>query len=205
MARCDWLASLKRSISPLHLSRRRQKLQSLNTGPLPLETRTLPSVTPFATEFQVNTYTTNFQTDPKIAMDAGGDYVIVWRSHLQDGTSGGIYAQRFAPSGKAVGTEFRVNSTVTSNQTSPVVAMDDAGNFVVVWTSGGGQDGSNYGIYAQRYNASGVAQGSEFRVNTYVTNSQTSPDVAMDADGDFVVVWQSYGQDGGAYGVYGQR
>jgi len=205
MARCDWLASLKRSISPWHFSSRRQKLQSLNTGPLPLETRTLPSVLPISAEFQVNTYTTNFQFEPQIAMDADGDYVIVWESSFQDGSSGGVYAQRFAPSGKALGAEFRVNSTVASAQSSPSVAMDDAGNFVVAWTSGGGQDGNVYGIYAQRYNASGVAQGSEFRVNTYITGSQTKPDIAMDSDGDFVVVWNSYEQDGGLYGVYGQR
>ena len=33
--------------------------------------------------------------------------------------------------------------------------------------------------------------GSEFQVNTYTTNSQNNPSVAVDADGDFVVVWES--------------
>jgi hypothetical protein len=32
----------------------------------------------------------------------------------------------------------------------PSVAADDAGDFVVVWTSSG-QDGSNYGVFGQRY------------------------------------------------------
>ena len=44
--------------------------------------------------------------------------------------------------------------------------MDSAGDFVVAWESQA-EDGSNYGIYAQRYNAAGAAQGSEFLVNTY--------------------------------------
>ena len=35
--------------------------------------------------------------------------------------------------------------------------MDSDGDFVISW-NGGGQDGDSYGIYAQRYNASGVAQ-----------------------------------------------
>ena len=47
------------------------------------------------------------------------------------------------------------------------------------------QDGDKWGIYAQRFNASGVAQGGEFRVNTATSKEQQAPSVAMDADGDF--------------------
>src|SRR5687767_9530204 len=35
--------------------------------------------------------------------------------------------------------------------------------------------------------------GSQFQVNTYTTNWQNLPAVAMDGDGDFVVAWNSYG------------
>ena len=65
-----------------------------------------------------------------------------------------------------------------------------------------GQDGSGFGVYAQRYNASGAAVGSEFRVNTTTASNQSAPSVAVDADGDFVVAWQSSGQDGSSFGVY---
>ena len=52
--------------------------------------------------------------------------------------------------------------------------------------------------------------GSEFQVNTYTTAAQrTAPlggnVVAADASGNFVVVWQSLGQDGSANGIFGQR
>lgn len=46
---------------------------------------------------------------------------------------------------------------------------------------------------------------SETQVNSYVTSTQAAADVAVLADGGHVVVWQSAGQDGHAYGVYGQR
>ena len=49
--------------------------------------------------------------------------------------------------------------------------MDDDGDFVITWQSHG-QDGSGWGIYAQRYNAAGVKQGTEFRVNTYTLSHQ---------------------------------
>ena len=42
--------------------------------------------------------------------------------------------------------------------------------------------------------------GPEFRVNTYTTGGQVVPSVAMDADGDFVVTWDSLGQDGSGSG-----
>ena len=38
--------------------------------------------------------------------------------------------------------------------------------------------------------------GNEFQVNTYTTSYQRNPSVAMDADRNFVVVWDSYDQDG---------
>src|SRR5205823_14251241 len=35
--------------------------------------------------------------------------------------------------------------------------------------------------------------------------AQALPALALDADGDAVVVWQSYRQDGSGYGIYAQR
>ena len=84
-----------------------------------------------------------------------------------------------APTARAQGAEFRVNTTTADNQINPAVAMDAAGNFVVTWSSNL-QDGSGYGIYAQRYNAAGVAQGAEFLVNTTTAGSQIG---AGDRDG----------------------
>jgi hypothetical protein len=156
-------------------------------------------------EFLVNTYTTSRQQASTVAMDSDGDFVVVWQSGgSQDGSGAGVYAQRYNSSGVAQGSEFKVNSYTTAYQSSPSVAMDSDGDFVVVWGSNS-QDGSGYGIYGQRYNASGVAQGSEFGVNSYTTSNQQLPSVAMDSDGDFVVVWESTIQDGSNYGIYGQR
>ena len=155
-------------------------------------------------ETLVNTTTLNAQARPSVALDADGDFVVVWQSTSQDGSGYGIYAQRYNASGVAQGSEFRVNPTTTSNQFYASVAVDDDGDFVVVWQSGSG-DGNGYGVYAQRYNASGVAQGSEFLVNTTTADYQFSSSVAVDDDGDFVVVWRSYGQDSDGYGIYAQR
>src|SRR5262249_20769519 len=121
---------------------------------------------PQGSEFRANTYTLSDQSAPAVAMGADGDYVVAWQSY-QDGAGNGILGQRYSAAGVAQGSEFRANTYTTGNQTAPAVALDADGNFVVAWMSSSGQDGDGYGVYAQRYNASGVAQGSEFQVNTY--------------------------------------
>src|SRR5262245_22683865 len=101
------------------------------------------------------------------------------------------------------GPEFRVNTYTTGDQREGSVAVDAAGNFVVAWDSP--QDGSNFGVFAQRFAGSGARLGAEFRVNTYTTAGQYAAAAAFDSSGGFVVVWNSYAQDGFGSGVFGQR
>ena len=113
---------------------------------------------PAGPEFQVNTYTKEAQVEPAVGMDTAGNFVIVWTSHDQDGDSSGIYAQRYDETGKALGKEFRVNTHTESAQWLPSVAMNASGTFVVTWESYK-QDGDRWGIFAQRFDATGVPKG----------------------------------------------
>ncbi|MBT9546423.1 MAG: hypothetical protein IV090_13625 [Candidatus Sericytochromatia bacterium] len=155
-------------------------------------------------EFNINTFTTASQVAPEVAMQSNGNFVVVWESHIQDGAIRGVYAQRFDPQGLPLGSEFRVNTTTANDQYEPAVAMDSAGNFVVAWTSTN-QDGSGAGIYAQRYNAAGVAQGSEFRVNVTTAGGQYNPAIGLDGTGNFVIAYTCDGLDGGGNGVEAVR
>lgn len=156
-------------------------------------------------EFRVNQFTTGNQTLPVVAMDLDGDFVVAWQSPAQEGILGEIWARRFTSAGTPAGDEFHVNETTTNNQFAPAVATDDAGNFVMAWHSQSGNADVSYDVYARRYNAAGTALSSEFQVNTYTTSSQNSASVAMDTDGDFVIVWRSYGQDGAGNGIVARR
>jgi hypothetical protein len=158
---------------------------------------------PSGGEFLVNTFTTSFQDRATAAVAATGRFVVTWESAGQDGSGRGIFAQRYDASGARQGAEFRVNTATAGSQYRPNVATDAAGNFVVVWD--GDTDGSNWGIFGQRFDAGGSPLGAEFRVNTYTTDRQTFPQVARTPTGSFVVVWSSYRQDGSGYGVFGQR
>ena len=145
--------------------------------------------TPAGDDFQVNTYTTDSQGSPDVAMAADGDFVAVWSSFAQDGDASGVFGQLYGSDGSPVGGEFQVNDYTTSRQSSPVIAADADGDFVVVWDSLG-QDGSSFGVFGQRYDSAGSPIGGEFQINTNTTNAQFISDVAMDADGDFIVVWE---------------
>ncbi len=144
-----------------------------------------------------------FAQSQAVATDRQGNFVVTWASDGQDGSGWGVYAQRFNATGIPQGPEFRVNTTAAGDQMYPSVAMDARGDFVITWSSQG-QDGSGWGIYAQRYDHNGNPVGSEFQVNTTTNGDQEFSNVAMDAVGDFAVTWSSHGQDGSGWGIYAQ-
>ncbi len=154
---------------------------------------------PAGGEFQVNTYTTSFQTFPSVSMDAEGDFVVVWDSDGSGGTDSSgdsIQGQRYASDGSPVGGEFQVNTYTTNSQVFPSVSMAASGDFVVVWQSSSSATDYSWSIVGQRYGSDGSPAGGEFQINTYTPNYQGLPWVAADADGDFAVVWYSYGSSG---------
>jgi hypothetical protein len=154
-------------------------------------------------EFQVNTFTTGAQAISHVGIGANGSFVIVWAGLNQDGSSNGIFGQRYDASGARMGGEFQVNTYTTGAQYYATAAMDRRGNFVVAWASGG-QDGNVGGIFARRFAAGGAAIGAEFQVNTFTIGSQDTGKVAMAPDGGFVIVWESAAQDGDSDGIFGQ-
>jgi hypothetical protein len=155
-------------------------------------------------ELQINAHTTDFQFDAAIAGQGDGRFVVAWNSRNQDGDDYGIFARLFSSSGDPIGDDLQVNSYTVGNQTRAAVAADAEGDFVVAW-EGEDQDGANGGIFAQRWSSAGTRLGGEIQVNEFTSLDQRVAAVAAEPDGDFVVTWQSRGQDGNAYGIFGRR
>ncbi len=150
--------------------------------------------------------------EPSVAMDKDGDFVVGWLGSnvlyvpqfppigygelgvIGDGT---VHAQRFKANGVPTTldmvTDFVLEGAIISAIiNSPGVAMDDAGDFIVVWQRAVGNP-VQQGVYARRYTASGKAMAARFQVSApgdqvYVNGSNV-PAVAMDASGGFVVAW----------------
>jgi hypothetical protein len=141
-------------------------------------------------------------TYPSVGANSAGDFVITWNG--LDGSSSGVFAQRYAPTGAALGASVQINTFTTGFQGSPRVAIEQAGAFAVTWVSGG-QDGSLAGVFGRGASSTGVPLGMDVRINTYTTERQNFQAIATDGVGHFVIAWESYGQDGDGWGVYAQR
>ena len=149
------------------------------------------------------------QTNAAVAMDADGDFVIVWQSEVASSTSiSDIFARQFSAVGNlvsdsleyvpgimAVGETFQVNTKTPGMQGDPSVGMDDAGNFTIAWASGA-QDLSyfnsvrarsfdrDYGLTLDPEDA-----GAEFLVNVEDTTINFDPYVAVSWAGDVLITW----------------
>jgi hypothetical protein len=99
--------------------------------------------------------------------------------------------RRYDSSGSPLGGEISISASGSTDQRLPSVASDPNGNFVVVWWDETAVPGGAKDVFGQRFSASGQKSGGEFRVNTYTTDSQFYPAVAMDSSGGFVVAWYS--------------
>ncbi len=157
---------------------------------------------PLGGEFAVGTGPDD-QAYPSVAVAGDGSFVIGWADKARDGSGWGVAAQRYDVQGLPAGGAFVVNTTTAGDQTQAAVARDLSGNFVATWT---GADGYGQpGVFAKVYDAAGAVLRDEFLVSESTVGHRDNPAVAMADDGDFVVTWSSYGQDGSGWGIYARR
>lgn len=148
-------------------------------------------------EFQVNAtdITVATVTNPDVGVSANGQFVVVWVE--PDAGDSNIKFRRFALG-------FNEDSQLTTlplddtdrivtadpliNETEPAIAVAPDGRFVVAYT----RNTNNGDIFVQRFDADadGTTLGPAISVaTTTLSNSQDEPDIAINANGDFVVVW----------------
>jgi len=158
--------------------------------------------TPLGGNFQVSTSTLLNTTYPHVASDPSGNFVVAWTASTAAGVVGGeVMARRFDSNGAPLGDEFPVNQISAGIQRAGGAAMSPAG-FVVSW--GGAGDGISNGIFARLFDPSGNPITDDLNVEVSLTTTQTRPpDVAMNANGEFVVVWDD--GDATTFAVSGRR
>ncbi len=156
---------------------------------------------------ELNVSPDGYATVPRVASDPYGNFVVVW----EDDSNSQVRAQRFHATGNPFGTVFTVGEpdqeTFASGSTSTGevgVAMDDAGNAMFTYT-GFNTTSPNLCsdeacLFTRQQDANGKL-GSAFVVRnpltTYVygytgDDQVSNPEVSALANGEFVVVWESY-------------
>ena len=119
-----------------------------------------------------------------VAVDRAGNFVIT--REASDGSENGVFASIYNRVGTLVVNEFRVNTTTAGNQVSPVVAMNQAGQFVVAWTS---VASGRQSAYARLFQANGLPLTGQILVSDGSLAIQSPNDVAIDRYGNFSVTW----------------
>jgi len=131
-----------------------------------------------------------------------GSKVAIWDTQDVDGDVQGMFGQRFDAEGNRLGSEFQINRDGDGAQWEGSVAALNDGGFVVTYTSGYDHDGSAWGVFMQRYDASGATVGGNRQVNTTTFGDQMESDVVAMPDGGYIVAWADYGVD---YSIAMQR
>ncbi|HYU34053.1 MAG TPA: hypothetical protein VEW48_18010 [Thermoanaerobaculia bacterium] len=150
------------------------------------------------------------QFGPSVAVAADGRFAIAWTDrgadftkdphlgHTQDFT--GIAARFYSADGVALGPGLSTNAFLPGEQLGAEVSALQTGGFLVLWMSGAGQDGDEFGIFARVYGANGKARGREFRINLNRKGSQAAPAISVAPNGKGAAVW--YGPDGDGTGIF---
>lgn len=87
-----------------------------------------------------------------------------------------------------------MHNKVSFDQAKPDVAMDENGNFTVVWEDD--SDGNTYyEILMRSFDSDGLPLYPEIHANKTGANQQLRPAIAMSPDGKTVVVWEDYSKN----------
>lgn len=153
---------------------------------------------PAGRRFRVNASVAGFQAVPKLAVLPNGTAFVLWKSSGLVPPQGGIVGRLVNASGQPTGSEIKVIEDATADHGAVAAGRN---GFLVVWdaTVDGTQD-----VFARLYRASGLPDGTEFRVHSAVAGQQRWPAVAAGTNGDYLVAWQSYLTDRSLVRIFGQ-
>ena len=122
-------------------------------------------------------------TDPQVGIDADGDAVFTWAR--SDGANERIQAR--ARSAGGVLSAIQTLSGAGQDASDPQVAVDTDGDAVFTWAR---SDGTNQRIQARARSAGGVL--GPVQTLSAAGRDAFQPQVAIDADGDAVVIWRLF-------------
>ena len=140
-----------------------------------------------------------------IVSDGAGGVIVVWADYRYGGGDVDVFAQRVSAGGL---TQWALDGVSVCNafnsQFEPAIVSDGNGGAIFAWTDFRG--GTDFDMYAQRFNASGVFQWTfngvvlcdeDFAQNNFV--------MAADGAGGAVVAWQDHRGGLAVSNLYAQR
>lgn len=129
-------------------------------------------------------------TPPALASDRLGRTVVLWRGSIPKCDR--ILLRLTDAAGRPEGRVLEAAALVGRQIGRIAVAAAPDRRFVVVWEAE--SDGDGLGIFARTFSADGQSSSEVIQVNSRWQGSQRGPGVAVQADGRFLVIWQSPGE-----------
>lgn len=145
---------------------------------------------------------------PKVAMAENGQFMVVMETFLgmnppaAGDDSYEVVKQSFDNFGAFVGSITRVNTRTDGAQITPQVAMDKDGKALVVWSEVIGIGKGD--VRGKHFKSDGTNDGPSFSIDFTLFGEELVTGIAMNPEGDHVVVWESNPQDGDRSGIYGK-
>lgn len=127
---------------------------------------------------------------PQVALDRAGDAFAVWE-HF-DGTNF-VVQSAVRPGAAKFGAPVDASlpqPTAHENAVGPEIAVDPAGDEIVVWALGGGSDGRHWAVQAAVRPAGATRFDAPQELS--VAGQNQDPQVAVDQAGDAIAVWQRF-------------
>ena len=147
--------------------------------------------------------------DSDVAINNSGEFVIVYEFFKKSSASYSddfrkINAQFFRANGEPIANKVTIVSSNDLELWNSKVAMDKNGNFVVSWDESGTKSDEDISIIKfQIFDSNGIAR-SEQMVIGDDSLKQSSADIAMSPDGNFVVTWASYTDNSSKTDIHAQ-
>ena len=153
-------------------------------------------------------------TDPQVTSDGAGNWVAVWQSQENLGSTAGFDKDIFVATSTDNGATWTTTVVLNTNATTdsgddinPQVTTDSAGNWVAVWESAenlGGTAGTDWDIFVSTSTDNGGTWTAPAILNTNATTDTGGdrfPQVTTDGGGNWVAVWHSFENLGGTAGA----
>jgi hypothetical protein len=137
---------------------------------------------PLGPQFRVNHDPTADLMSPRVAINARGDFVVLWYG-FGDSRGGILHARRFRPDGQPATGDIRVADQIVNNNENVDVAIQDDGSFLAIFSVSGA-------LKLRRF----APDGTLLLEEQMASDSPYVPSASISArsDGRFVVAWSLF-------------
>jgi hypothetical protein len=160
---------------------------------------------PLTVPLKVDSLGEGHSTNPCVAMDGEGNFAVIWEWAPENWEERpGVYVKNYRSDGVPLGTEVKINAEEfieyykeCSGEISPVIDMDDSGNFIAAWMNGDidvGVEGID--IYARQSGIEGINITENYVNRTPTKNSSLFVSSGTSSSFNYQNISETFGVEG---------